>query len=160
METCSRWARRGWQMAMVNDSTRSSAMSDVFIVLFTFLAHFWLVICKVIPLVICKVILIHTTFVCLVWFPDLPSGWGEKRKERKSLVNNLTPTQIHGISIIIIIDSCKTRNTCNFITHTLNVKPHVHATHSHEILSTTRTYLTFAFSLINTDGWNTAVDPC
>ena len=28
------------RMAMVNDSTRSSTMSDVFIVLFTFLAHF------------------------------------------------------------------------------------------------------------------------
>ena len=28
------------RMAMVNDSTRSSVMSDVFIVLFTFLAHF------------------------------------------------------------------------------------------------------------------------
>ena len=31
-------ARRGWQMA--NDSARSSAVSDVFVVLFTFLAHF------------------------------------------------------------------------------------------------------------------------
>ena len=30
--------RRGWQMA--NDSTRSSAISDVFVVLFTFLVHF------------------------------------------------------------------------------------------------------------------------
>ena len=32
-------ARRGWRMA--NDSTRSSAMSDVLVVLFTFIAH-WL----------------------------------------------------------------------------------------------------------------------
>ena len=34
---------------MVNDSTifmRSSAMSDVYVVLFTFLAHFWLVVCE------------------------------------------------------------------------------------------------------------------
>ena len=30
-------ARRGWQM-LANDSTRSSAMSDVFVVLFTFLS--------------------------------------------------------------------------------------------------------------------------
>ena len=37
-------ACRGWQR--VNDSTRSSAMSDVFEVLFTFLVHFWLVIRK------------------------------------------------------------------------------------------------------------------
>ena len=37
-------ACRGWRMA--NDSTRSSAMSDVFVVLFTFLVHFWLVIHK------------------------------------------------------------------------------------------------------------------
>ena len=37
-------AHRGWRMG--NDSTRSSAMSDVFVVLFTFLAHFWLFIRK------------------------------------------------------------------------------------------------------------------
>ena len=42
-------ARWGWKMAVTNDSTnsvRGSAMSDAFIVLFTFLAHFWMVICK------------------------------------------------------------------------------------------------------------------
>ena len=41
-ETRSR-ARRGWRMAMANNSSNSissSAMSDVFIALFTFLAHF------------------------------------------------------------------------------------------------------------------------
>ena len=40
----SRWARqeRQWRM----NSMRSSAMSDVYIVLFTLLVHFWLVICK------------------------------------------------------------------------------------------------------------------
>ena len=44
-ETCSPdEARREQQMA--NDSTRSSTMSDVFVVLFTFLVHFWLVIRK------------------------------------------------------------------------------------------------------------------
>ena len=45
-ETHSRWARRE-RMAMANDSTncmRSSAMSDIFIVLSTFLAHFWLLV--------------------------------------------------------------------------------------------------------------------
>ena len=50
METCRRWVYRGWWKAMVNDSTnsmRSRAMSDVFIVLSTFLAHFW---SKVIPI--------------------------------------------------------------------------------------------------------------
>ena len=35
----------------------------------------------------------------------------------------------------------------------LNVKPHVHTTHSHKILLTTHGYLTLAFSLINADGW-------
>ena len=54
-ETRCRGARRGWRMAMAN---ASSAMSDVFTVLFTFLVHFWLVIYKV--------ILIHTTFTCLL----------------------------------------------------------------------------------------------
>ena len=34
----------------VNNSVRSSAMSDVYIVLFTFVAHFWLVICKSDPI--------------------------------------------------------------------------------------------------------------
>ena len=42
--TCSqRWSHRGWWMTMVNDSTNSmgsSGMFDVYIVLFTFLAHF------------------------------------------------------------------------------------------------------------------------
>ena len=37
-------------LRMANDSTRSSAMSDVFIVLFTVLAHFWLFICKSEPI--------------------------------------------------------------------------------------------------------------
>ena len=37
-------AHQGWWMG--NDSTRSSTMCDVFVVLFTFLAHFWLVIHK------------------------------------------------------------------------------------------------------------------
>ena len=44
----SRWVRRQckwkWQMIQPN-SMRSSTMSDVFIVLFTFLAHLWLAIC-------------------------------------------------------------------------------------------------------------------
>ena len=58
-ETRCRGACRGWRMAMVNASSmRSSAMSDVFTVLFTFLVHFWLVIYKV--------ILVHTTFTCLL----------------------------------------------------------------------------------------------
>ena len=46
-----------------------------------------------------------------------------------------------------------------FIVPHLNTQPHVHTTHSHEILFTTHTYLTFAFSLINADGRNAAVDP-
>ena len=49
-----RWARRGWRVAMGNDSTNSMGSSgkfDVYIVLFTFLAHFWLF----------AVILVHTT---------------------------------------------------------------------------------------------------
>ena len=50
-------------------------------------------------------------------------------------------------------------NTYKFIAHTLNVKPRVHTAHSHEILFTTHTYLTFVFSLINTDSRNAAVDP-
>ena len=57
-ETCSPdEAHRGWQMA--NDSTRSSAVSDVFVVLFTFLAHFWLVILKSDP---------HWLFAKWSWF--------------------------------------------------------------------------------------------
>ena len=56
-----------------------------------------------------------------------------------------------------MIDSCEATNTYNFIAHTLNVKPHVHT--AHEILFTTPTYLTFVFSLINTDSRNAAVDP-
>ena len=54
-----RWAHRGWRMEMANDSTNSmgsSGMFDVYIVLFTFLAHFWLF----------AVILVHTTFACLL----------------------------------------------------------------------------------------------
>jgi len=54
-------------MVMVNDSTnsmRSSAISNVFIVLFTFLAHGYSH--KWSPLVICKVILVHTTVMCLL----------------------------------------------------------------------------------------------
>ena len=42
-ETSSQWACLEWQMSMANDSTnsmKSSAMSDVFIVLFTFLVYF------------------------------------------------------------------------------------------------------------------------
>ena len=50
-------------------------------------------------------------------------------------------------------------NAYKFITHTLNMKPHIHATHSHEILFTTHTYLTFTFSLINPDSRNAAVNP-
>ena len=87
----------------------------------------------------------------LVWFPAPSSGWGEKG-ERKGLVNNLTPLWIYGISLLF--------NTYKFIAHTLNVKPHVHTTHSHEILFTTHTYLTFAVSPINADGRNAAVDWC
>ena len=61
---------------------------------------------------------------------------------RKGLVTQ-TP-RIHGI------DSCEATNAYKFITHTSNVKPHAHTTHSHE---TTHTYLTFAFP-------SSAVDPC
>ena len=48
-------------MVMANDSTnsmRSSAMPDVFIVLFIFLVHF--------RMVIFKVILVYITFACLL----------------------------------------------------------------------------------------------
>ena len=79
----------------------------------------------------------------------LPSGRDERGK-RKGLVNNLTPW-IHGISLLF--------NTYKLIAHTLNVKPRVHTTHSHEFLFTTHTYLTFTFSPINADGRNAAVDP-
>ena len=54
-----RWARRGWRMTMASDSTNSmgsSGMFHVYIVLFTFLAQFWLF----------AVILVHTTFACLL----------------------------------------------------------------------------------------------
>ena len=43
-ETRSQWARRRWRWWM--NFLRSSAMSDAFIVLFTFLALFWLFFCK------------------------------------------------------------------------------------------------------------------
>ena len=56
-------------------------------------------------------------------------------------------------------DNCEATNTYKFIAHTLNVKPHIRTTRSHEILFTTHTYLTFALSLINADGRNAAVDP-
>ena len=46
VETRSQWAGRGWRMALANESMRSSAIFNVFIFLFTFLAHFWFVICK------------------------------------------------------------------------------------------------------------------
>ena len=54
-------------MAMANYFMKSSVVSDVFIVIFTSLAHFRLVIAKVIPIAgqHCKVILVHTTFACL-----------------------------------------------------------------------------------------------
>ena len=52
-----RWACRGWGMAMVNDSINSMESSGMFhVYFFTFLAHFWLL----------AVILIHTTFACLL----------------------------------------------------------------------------------------------
>ena len=37
---------------------------------------------------------------CLVWFPD-PSCMGGVREGRKGLVNNSTPTRIHGISLML-----------------------------------------------------------
>ena len=45
-EARSRWTRRGWQMAMANEFYKKQCHVWCFIVLFTFLAHFWLVICK------------------------------------------------------------------------------------------------------------------
>ena len=100
---------------------------------------------------------IYTAVSCLAVVPRLfLYGRGEKGEGMKGLVNNSTPTWIHGISII---DSCEATNTYKFIVPHLNAQPHVHTTHSHEISFTTHTYLTFAFSLINTDGRNAAVDP-
>ena len=49
-------------------------------------------------------------------------GRVRKGRGRKGLVNNLTATRIHGISII---DSCEATNTYKFTLHTLNVMPHV-----------------------------------
>jgi len=87
-------------------------------------------------------------------------GRGERGEGRKGLVNNSTlTTRIYGISIIDTDSIVQATNTYKFIAQTLNVKPHVHATHSHETLFTTHTYLTFTFSLINADGRNAAVDP-
>ena len=59
-EACSWWARQGWQM--IQPIQWSSAMSDVFIVSSTLLIGY---LQKWSPLVICKVILIRTTFACL-----------------------------------------------------------------------------------------------
>ena len=72
----------------------------------------------------------------LVPRPFLVGGRKQGGKgRRKGLVNKSTPTRIHRISII---DSSEATNTYKFITHTLNVKPHVHTTHS----------------FIYADGWN------
>ena len=63
-----RWVRRGWRMAMANDSTNSkgsSTMFNVYIVLFTFLAHFWLF----------AVILVHTTFTCCSYVDNFTSNF-------------------------------------------------------------------------------------
>ena len=67
-------------------------------------------------------------------------GGVRKGRGRKGLVNNPTPMWIHRISLMYNNQWLRTQNTYKF---TLNMKPHVHTTHSHEILFTTHTYLTF-----------------
>ena len=48
--TRSRWTRWEWWWQESSNFMNSSTMSDVFMVLFTFLARFWLAIVKVIPI--------------------------------------------------------------------------------------------------------------
>ena len=72
-------------------------------------------------------------------------------------MNNSTRTWIHGISLMF---NCKATNTYKFYCTTFKSEamcPHYTFIQN---LFTTHTYLTFAFSLINTDGTNAAVDPC
>ena len=62
------WVCRGWRMAMANDSTNSMesrGMFDVYIVLFTFLAHFWLF----------AVILVQTTFAACSYVEHFTSNF-------------------------------------------------------------------------------------
>ena len=97
----------------------------------------------------------------MVWFGSqtLPSGRGEKGEKKEGSGDKLDlNSDPRNFITVLIIDSCKATNTYKFIAHTLNMKPHVHTTHSHEIFFTTHTYLTFTFSLINADGRNAAVD--
>ena len=57
-------------------------------------------------------------------------------------MNNLTPTWIHGISIMFNNGQLQSHEYLQvFCTHFT----HVHTTHSHEILFMTHTYLTFTF---------------
>ena len=84
----------------------------------------------------------------LVWFPD-PSCMGGAREGREGRITRPQRGSME-FHYCLIIDSCEATNT---------YKPHVHTAHSHGILFTTRTYLTFALSLINADGRNAAVDP-
>ena len=102
----------------------------------------------------------HSHKSLLVWFPD-PSCVGGVREGREGRVWWITRPQRGSTEFhyCLIIDSCEATNTYKFIAHTLNVKPHVHTAHSHEILFTTHTYFTYAFSLINADGRNAAVNP-
>ena len=83
-------------------------------------------------------------------------GRGERGEGRKGLVNNSTPTRIYGISIIV---SCEATNTYKFIVPQFKREAMCqHYTFTQNSFMT-HTYLTFAFSLINTDGRNAAVDP-
>ena len=88
-------------------------------------------------------------------------GEGERGEGRKGLVNNSTPTHIHGISLMLnnIIVSCEATNTYKFIVPQLRREVMCQHYTFTQNLFTTHTYLTFAFSLINTDGRNAAVDP-
>ena len=86
-------------------------------------------------------------------------GRGEKGEGRKGLVNNSTPTWIHGISLMF--NNCQLRSHEYLQVYRTTLEreamcPHYTFTQN---LFTTHTYLTFAFSLINADGRNAAVDP-
>ena len=80
-------------------------------------------------------------------------GRGEKGEGRKGLVNNSTPMRIHGILTV----SCEGVNTYNFIVPHKCETMCPHYTFIQNVF-TTHTYLTFAFSPINTDGRKAAVE--
>ena len=92
-ETRSRWARWGWKMAMENEFYKKQCHSDVYIVLFAFPAHFWLVICKSDP---CLYYLCVPALTC----PLILSRTQHAPNKRCALNNNVhLITRFYGIHI-------------------------------------------------------------